>query len=628
MKQNFTNKLRVAVALSMACFCGAGQFARAAVDRDALEKTLEALPAFEYDQKTVKLDVIRSAVNESATQPELRRQLETRFIDILQARSTRAAKDIACRNLGLVGSEKCVPKVAALLTDPKLSHMARYCLEKLANPEADAALRTALPKTTGPLKVGIISSLGVRQDELAVPLLSDALNESGGGVPESAAFALGRIGTPKAAEALVEFARKSHPPLQDSVAQACLAAAEKLRRLGDRKAASGLFQTVYSNQLNLEHPERHQPAALAGLVRTQFQDGSEYLLPALSGTKASLRQTAAALASDPDVKLEPLTTALPSLPVDGQLALLNSLATRPEPEIDAMLARSLGLKEPSLRVAALRSLATRSARVAATAIAICLTDSQPTVRLAAIKALEKLSDASQLRAIIQLGLNTTSDEERTAALDAIQSICEHNHEKALDPVLAGLNQSGDKLKPLFLGYLATVGGSRGLEAVREAAKSTNAPSRESAVRAMADWSTRDAAPDLLALIQKADAGGLRTIAFRGYVRLGRETDFSEADKVQYFTAALDAAQTVEEKQLGLGALGEMSSPDALRLANRFAEDASVAQEAGFASVGIISRLDERQKADATPVLRNLLHSKNAALQEAARKQMTRLGITE
>ena len=69
---------------------------------------------------------------------------------------------------GSIGTAESVPALAALLPDKDLSHMARYALERIPAPEAGAALRDALPKLSGALKVGVIGSLGVRRDAASV----------------------------------------------------------------------------------------------------------------------------------------------------------------------------------------------------------------------------------------------------------------------------------------------------------------------------------------------------------------------------------------------------------------------------------------------------------------------------
>lgn len=692
MRTHTTNLIRLIATLSLACCCGTAQFSLAAVDPAAMEKTLDALPAFAYGQKTINMDVIRNAVDEAASNPELRQQLENRFISILQGQSTRAAKDIACRNLGLVGSAKCVPSVAALLTNPELSHMARYCLEKLGNSEADKALRDALPKVTGIMKIGIISSLGARQDEKAVPLLASLLDDPAPNISQAAAFALGRIGDSKAIHILLKSAQAKRPPLQDCEVQAVLTAATKLSK-NDDKTAVKVFKSIYANKLKLEHPERHQPAALAGLIRTDSGVEKTYLLPALAGTNVILRQTAAVLASEPCVNLKPVLEALPALPVAAQVDLLNSLSSRQAPEIktavlpfldsgtpdvklaalaalrahlsatdvpilarltaaaenhsvkqeasrilvsleganvNASIVKEFANKDSSVCVQMLNCLAARSATETASEVAGLLSSPKSEIRVAAIKALETISDESQLPAIINLTLNTHSDAEQTATFAAIRSICERTREKSLDAVLTGLNQAATNIKPQFFDFLATIGGSRGLDAVLKIARSEKDSTLQTfAIRALADWSTVDAAPYLLELTKTASNSELRTIVFRGYVRLCRESDIPETNKIKLLTEAVKEIQTVEQKQLFLGALGELSSTDALHLATPLLQDGQVSQEASFACVGIISKFGNQQKTEAEPILKNILHAaKNPSLMDSTRKQMKRLGISE
>jgi|GEM_PF-1312034 len=684
--------IRLVATLSLVCCCGIAPLSFGAVDRPAMEKTLDALPSFVYGQKTINMEVLRNAVDEAASNPELRQQLESRFIAILQGQSTRGAKDIACRNLALVGSSKCVPSVAVLLVDPELTHMARYCLEKLGNPEADTAMREALSKVTGTMKIGIISSLGARHDERAIPQLATTLNDTEPEVAKASAFALGRIGTPKAIHTLLTSIRDAHSPLQDYEIQAALVAASKFGNVKDKKPAIEVFKNIFENKLKLEHSERYQAAALAGLVRNESNAEKRFLLPALEGTNVTLRQTAAVLASEPSVNLKPLLASLPTLPVLAQVDLLNSLSSRQTPEIKTAVMPFLDSGTPNVKLAALAALhsqlnvadiptlakltasdnqsvnqeaikilvslqdttanasivkefannnsavcvqmlnclAARSAFETAPQVTSLLTSPQSEIRISAVKTLEVISSESQLPAIIKLALNTHSDAEQAAAFAAIRSICERTRGKSLEAVLDGLNQAATKIKPQFFDFLATIGGSRGLEIVLKIASSEKDSTLQTfAIRSLADWSTADAAPHLLNLTKTLKSPELQTIVFRGYIRLCRESEISEADKINLLTEATKVVQSVEQKQLILGALGELSSLDALRIATPFIQDGQVSQEACFACVGIISKFGGQQKAEAAPILKNIIHTaKNPTLIDSVRKQMTRLGISE
>ncbi len=77
------------------------------------------------------------------------------------------------------GAARCVPALAAQLTDVQLSQSARYALEPMSSPAVGRALVAALDHTTGLTKGGIVSSLGVRREKSAVSALGKALADSG-----------------------------------------------------------------------------------------------------------------------------------------------------------------------------------------------------------------------------------------------------------------------------------------------------------------------------------------------------------------------------------------------------------------------------------------------------------------
>src|SRR5580698_1913701 len=101
---------------------------------------------------------------------------EDQQMAILQSPHSLAEKDAACSRLKWIGTARCVPALAALLTDEQLSHSARYALESMSGPEAEAALLQALVKASGSNQIGVINSLAVRRDTVAVPAVGKLLS--------------------------------------------------------------------------------------------------------------------------------------------------------------------------------------------------------------------------------------------------------------------------------------------------------------------------------------------------------------------------------------------------------------------------------------------------------------------
>lgn len=136
-----------------------------------------------------------------ATPAEGHARIEEKLLKALAtAGRTDAGLAFLCQMLAMVGSVKSVPALAPLLRDAQTADSARYALERIAGPEADAAFRDALPSLTGNLKAGLIGSIGVRGDTAAKAALA-ALKDAAGEpaiVREAATRALARLATAKA----------------------------------------------------------------------------------------------------------------------------------------------------------------------------------------------------------------------------------------------------------------------------------------------------------------------------------------------------------------------------------------------------------------------------------------------
>ena len=76
---------------------------------------------------------------------------------------------------------------------------------------------------------------------------------------------------------------------------------------------------------------------------------------------------------------------------------------------------------------------------------------------------------------------------------------------------------------MLLGVLVTIGGDKALKAVAAAAKDSNAEVRRAGYRALGEWTSADAGPELLSLVKSGDPE-LKIGALRGYIRVARQFD--------------------------------------------------------------------------------------------------------
>lgn len=229
---------------------------------EALDKAFDALKSYDWGQDRSVLKPIDDAIVASHGNDAARKDLAARLVAVLPSDASRAAKDFACRKLSIIGTEDCVPTVAALLPKAELSHMARYALERIPCACAADALRDALGKTKGKTKVGVINSLGARRDAASTSALVGLLDDADTQIAGAAAAALGAIGNPEAAKALGAFQKKAPESLRLAAADAYLACAESLLAAGKKAEATAIYKSL----AGADQPKHVRLAATRGLL--------------------------------------------------------------------------------------------------------------------------------------------------------------------------------------------------------------------------------------------------------------------------------------------------------------------------------------------------------------------------
>jgi HEAT repeat protein len=226
-----------------------------------LDAAFEALKSYNWGADLKLLKPIDDAVVDAADDPAGAAKLEQRLAAVLTSDASRDAKDYVCRKLMLIGTAASVPTLAALVPQEENSHMARYALERLPAPEAGQALREALPKLNGKLKIGVISSLGARRDAASVSALASLLSDSDAAVSTAAATALGDIGGAEAVKALGN-AKPSDAKVKTAAVDALLVSAERF--LAEGKNAQAL--PIYKQLGGADQPKHVKLAATRGML--------------------------------------------------------------------------------------------------------------------------------------------------------------------------------------------------------------------------------------------------------------------------------------------------------------------------------------------------------------------------
>ena len=466
---------------------------------------------------------------------------EAELLAVLRSDATLQEKSAACQQLARIATKEAVPTLAALLGDEKLSHMARYALETIRDPSVDDALRDALGKVQGPLRLGVIGSLGARRDAKAVDALAGLLK--GTDAAQAAARALGNIGTVSAAKALEDVLPDAAGGNQLAICEGLLRCAETLAADGQRKPSRDIYDRLRELA---DAPTQVRAAALRGAILARGKDGVPLLVAAIHGPDYALAAAAVHTAMElpsPEIT-DSLVAELPKASAERQGLLILALADRGEPRVLPTVLKAAQSSDGQLRILAFRALkrvgdascvpalleaaAEGSAEVsqaamesleslqdksvdeqvtaqlseaqgkmrivlmelvgrrrtaaAAPTLWLVADDADPAVRAAALASLGAVSVTADLPKLIAR-LPAAKEEREVSALDqALREVClrSEDREAAAAQLAAALRTADGPVKLRILETLNAVGGATSLEAVAAAARSSDEELRDAA----------------------------------------------------------------------------------------------------------------------------------------------------
>ncbi len=207
-----------------------------------LDQAFEALKTYQWGVDPKAIKPIQDAVVATHGDSAARGKLESRLAAVLNTDVPRAAKDTVCRALKTIGTSGSVPALAKLLHDEQLSHMARHALQTIDAPEAAKALVAAIDKAPKKIKIGIISSLGARGNDVPVAPLAKALSDKDAEISTAGALALGALGSADAVKAL--GSAKVNDTNRIAVCDAMLQCAESMLAHGKKSEAKVIYTKV------------------------------------------------------------------------------------------------------------------------------------------------------------------------------------------------------------------------------------------------------------------------------------------------------------------------------------------------------------------------------------------------
>ncbi len=512
---------------------------------------------------------------------------EDRLIQVLQSTASLQDKDAACARLKFIGTDRCVPVLAALLTDEQLSHSARYALEAMFVPQAGDALLAALPKTSGLIRLGLINSLGMRGQREAVPALIKLLADADSETAVASAWALGHIGRPEAIRPLQNATGKSSPQLHRAATDALLACACRLLDVGNRSKAAAVFQRVYDHDKN----PSVRLAAYRGLLRSSG-NGLRLMISAITGQPGPEQAAALQLVREAQFAgaTEALARLLPRLTPPIQIALVDGLAQRGDPAAATPIAALAGSSDPSVRPAILqalgrlgdattvpllapfaasgtppeqsaarlalvtlnrgpvdstmvdqlrladpgvqaelaRALGERSSRAAVPRLMKLALDGPDSTRNAALRAMGQLVDPQQLGSLVKFVLDAKDENARREAADAVriayQRLAFKSGQLDLEPLLKGMQLGSKDARIVLLPICSGLAFPQVRVTLRMGLVDPDPQVRAAAVRALCDTIDPELLEDIVTLARLTKEETFRTLATAAGVRLATQEE--------------------------------------------------------------------------------------------------------
>ena len=582
---------------------------------------------------------------------------ESDLIAVLKSDAAKAQKAITCKRLAVFGSEKAVPELGKLLADPELSSWARIALEAIPGSSVDETFRAAMEALTGRQLIGVINSIATRRDAKAVEGLSKHLDNANEQIAAAAAIALGRIGDAASQQALESSLSGGPADVRSAVAHGCILVAERLLESGQSQEAARLYDKVrqadvprqrvleatrglilaqqsidllveqlQSSEKDFFHiglrtarelPNADVTGALVSalesadpgrqrlIVLSLAERDGDSVLPAVlqaarSGPNSVRVSAMEVLGRVGDVtSVQTLLDAAADADANVAQAAKDALAAIQDAAIDANLTGRMKAAQGSARKVLIEMVGLRRIEEATAELVKAADDADQEIRSAALASLGSTVSQDQLAVLIKRVTNSKYTRDSAAARKALRtaSVRMPDREACATQLASAMSGATASVQSAIVEILGSVGGTKALEAVGEAAADPREELKDIASQSLGKWMTPDAAPVLLKLAQPKADGKYRIRALRGYLRIARQMKLAPLQRAEMCAAALATAARDDERLLALKVLEIHPSIDTLMVAVGAEQISSIKDEAKRTATAIAQKLggDDQQK---------------------------------
>ncbi len=405
-----------------------------------------------------------------------------------------------------------------------------------------------------------------------------------------------------ASQAMIEQLDKQADPYRKSLLVCAI---------GDRNdhESKRLALPVMIEQANTENDEKVRIAAIEALKKVGDASALPILIAAANETKT--------VTTDGNTEILPTSVAV---------AAQVTLVSLPGKEVDDAIVKLLESSDASTKVAAIKLVEQRRIASAFPLLKQGLKDEHAEVREASLKAVGQnatLEDFPDLLAML-VGLKDGDNVENI--LVVLKSAgTRMPQENVADLIDKQFKTASTEMCVHLLELLKEIGGPKAMNIVEQAAWGEDAKLRDQATAILGAWppgKTEDL-PLLAATCKKIatemNDARLQRRGLRSYIRLARQFNMPEEQRLKIAADAMALATQPEDKQLVLEAYGRWPSLRTLETVLSFADDAQLQQKACEEAVKIAEKLPGKDAKVVTAMTKVVATTDNADLKDRAQR---------
>jgi HEAT repeat protein len=316
-------------------------------------------------------------------------------------------------------------------------------------------------------------------------------------------------------------------------------------------------------------------------------------------------------------------------------AAFRSLVFMKNKDADAAIAKAMTSAGNKIDSAMIRIAKERRTAAAAPQLWSIVKTADSPLRGDAIDALGETATLKDLSEVAKLMGTAKDDNERNRITIALNSIAARMpQQECFDTVVAIFNEGGSvPVRQAMIDLMKTIGGQAAVAKVTEIALGNNPQMADKATQVLGQWDSPDTmaeiADAMLKVAKQSREERFQIRGVRGYIRLARQFDYPEDQRIAMMKTAFDAATRTEDKNLIFDIFVRYPSLKMVEAAMSYASDETYRESACSAAVATAARLQGRQS-QAAKIMEDVIKlTKNAETKSKAEAVRDKLaGVNE